>query len=128
VKKQFRHILETLTAIAYLVVAVGVINIGRTKFETVVLAGMVQLYAAVLYSFSLIGVTIDVNNRAGFVRFMILAAAQGITENEDGTFEDQEKGLVDVIEGGSVRTLIYRLSHTAVSMYALFKIVLTVFF
>jgi hypothetical protein len=37
---------------------------------------MVQLYAAVLYNFSVIGVATDVNNYAAFVRFRILATAQ----------------------------------------------------
>ena len=40
--------------------------------------------------FSLMGTVTDVNNYAGFVRFRALAAGQGITENEDGTFEEQE--------------------------------------
>lgn len=38
------------------------------RFETLVLAGLVQLYAAVLYNFAIIGAATDANNYAGFVR------------------------------------------------------------
>ncbi len=109
--------------LVYLAVAIGVLSVATTRFETLVLAGMIELYALVLYNFSLIGVTTDVNNYAGFVRFRILAAAQGITENEDGTFEEQEKALGEALKKYGTRVLVNRLSNAAVSLYALFKIV-----
>jgi hypothetical protein len=117
-----------LVGLAYLAVAVGILSVATTRFETLVLAGMIQLYAAVLYNFSLLGVGTDTNNRAGFVRFKILAAAQGITENEHGTFEDQDKALAEVLKSYETKVVIQRISNGVVSIYALFKIVQAIFF
>ena len=89
---------------------------------------MIQLYAAVLYNFSVIGIATDINNHAGFVRFRILAAAQGITENEDGTFEEQENALAERLKNQETTIIIQRLSNFAVSIYALFKILQAIFF
>src|ERR1039457_4782938 len=96
-KRKLQFIWQILKALGYLAVVIGVVNIAANKFETVVFAVLVQIYAAVLYNFSVLGSIIDANNYAGFVRFKILAAAQGTTENEDGTFEEQEKAIVDAI-------------------------------
>ncbi len=84
---------------------------------------MIQLYSAVLYNFSLLGEASDVNNYAAFVRFRVIAASQGVTGNEDGEFTDQEKLLADAAKGSRSKILIARISHGAVSLYALFKIV-----
>ena len=88
---------------------------------------MIQLYAAVLYNFSVIGTAADINNYAGFVRFRILAAAQGITENEDGSIVEQEKALADSIKSSKIPIFIQRSANGVVSLYALFKIVQAVF-
>lgn len=125
--RYLKSIWHVLVGLAYLGIVVGVLSVATTRFETVVLAGMIQLYAAVIYSFSVIGVGSDVNNYAGFVRFRILASAQGITENEDGTFEEQEKALADEMGKYRTKVLIHRLSGAAVSIYALFKIVQAIF-
>lgn len=117
-----------LVGLIYLTVVIGVLSVAATRFETVVLAGMVQLYAAVLYNFSVTGVATDVNNYAGFVRFRVLAAGQGITENEDGTFQEQEEALAARLKKDAVAIQIQRFSNAAVSLYALFKIVQAVFF
>jgi hypothetical protein len=90
-----RYIWHTLTGLVYLVVVIGVLSVATTRFETLVLAGLIQLYAAVLYNFTVNGVATHAYNCADFVRFRTLAAAQGITENEDGTFEEQRKALAD---------------------------------
>jgi len=68
------------------------------------------------------------NNYAAFIRFRILAAAQGVTENEDGTFIAQEKNLADHLTSSKTTLIINDLAHGAVSVYALFKIVQAVFF
>jgi hypothetical protein len=115
-------------ALIYLGVVVGILSVATTRFETLVLAMLVQLYAAVLYNFSAIGKATDVNNYAGFVRFRILAVAQGITENEDGTFQEQEEALAKSTNNSAFVVLIDVISHTVVSLYALFKIVQAVFF
>jgi hypothetical protein len=81
-----------------------------------------------LYNFSLIGASTDGNNYAGFVRFRILATAQGVTENEDGLLVDQEKTLRQYLENNGKIILINRISHGVVSMYALYKIVSVVLF
>jgi hypothetical protein len=128
VKARLKYLWETLVAIAYLAVVIGVLSIATTKFETVVLAVLVQLYAAVLWNFSVTATVIDANNYAGLVRFRILATAQGVMENADGTFEEQEKALADVLASGKITIIINRLSHTAVSLYAIFKIVQAIFF
>jgi hypothetical protein len=114
---------RVLLGLAYLAVVIGVLSVASTRFETLILAGIVQLYAAVLYNFSLIAVATDVNNYAGLVRFRILAAAQGVTEDESGTFEEQEKGLAERLKNDRTPMNIQRFSNAAVSIYALFKIV-----
>jgi len=119
---------RVLIAIAYLAIVVGALGTATTKFETIVLAALIQIYSAVLFNFSLIGSATDVNNYAGFVRFRILASAQGVTENEDGTFEDQEKHLAEGIATSKVQIIIDRSAHGVVSLYALFKIVQAIFF
>lgn len=122
------YVWRVLTGLAYLAVAIGILSVATTRFETLVLAGMIQLYAAVLYNFSVIGIATDINNHAGFVRFRILAAAQGITENEDGTFEEQENALAERLKNQETTIIIQRLSNFAVSIYALFKILQAIFF
>ena len=114
--------------VLYLATAYGVISASNSKFETLVLAILVQIYTAMLYIFSLIGASTDGNNYAGFVRFRILATAQGVTENEDGLLVDQEKTLRQYLENNGKIILINRISHGVVSMYALYKIVSVVLF
>ena len=113
--------------VVYFLVVIGAFSAATTKFETLVLAGVVQLYAAVLYNFSLLGEMADVNNYAGFVRFRILATAQGITENEDGTFLDQEKALAETLGSFRTKVRIQRISNGLVSLCALLMILLTIF-
>jgi hypothetical protein len=125
--KYLSYIWRTLVGLVYLGLVIEVLSLSTTRFETLVLAGMTQLYAAVLYNFSLMATTNDSNNYAGLVRFRILAAAQGIMENEDGTFEEQEKALAATINGYKIQVLMSRLANSAVSLYALFKIVQAVF-
>lgn len=101
----------------------------RSSVQTPILfAVLVQIYAAILYNFAVLERVVCANNYAGLVRFRILAAAQGITENEDGTFLEQEKNLADAIASGRTAVIINNLSHVAVSTYAIFKIVQAVFF
>jgi hypothetical protein len=127
-KHKLRYIWRTLIGVAYLAIVIGVVSIATTKFETIVLAVLVQVYSAVLYNFSALGAASDANNYAGLVRFRILAAAQGVTENEDGTFLQQEKFLVDSIASSRTTIIINNLSNAAVSTYALFKIVQAIVF
>ena len=114
---------NVLLALIYVAVVIGILSAAESRFETLVLAGLIQIYAGVLYNFSLIGQNADINNHAAFVRFRILAAAQHITENEDGAFVDQEKALADALNSYGPKVLILRVSHGVVSLYALFKIV-----
>ncbi len=121
------YVWRVVVGLIYLAVVIGALSIATTRFETLVLAGMVQLYAAVLYNFSVIGVATDVNNYAAFVRFRILATAQGITENEDGTFQEQEEALAARLKTDNFAIVIQRFTNGAVSLYALFKIVQAIF-
>lgn len=114
--------------VLYLAIAYGVISVSNSKFETLVLAILVQIYTAMLYNFSLIGASTDGNNYAGFVRFRILATAQGLTENEGELLVDQEKTLREYLENNGKIILINRISHGVVSMYALYKIISVVLF
>lgn len=98
-----------LMGLLYLGIVIGVLSVATNRFETLVLAGMIELYAAVLYNSSVIGTAIDAYNYAGVVRFRVLAAAQGITENEDGTFEEQEKALADGLKSYGPAVLMRRL-------------------
>ena len=123
-----KYIWRILIGLVYLGVVVAILSTSTTKFETLVLAGMVELYATVLYNSSVIGAAGETNNYAAFVRFRILAAAQGVTENEDGTFEEQEKDLAESLKGSATPILIDRIANVAVSFYAIFKIVQAVFF
>lgn len=70
---------RVVMGLVYLGIVIGILSVAATRFETVVLAGMVELYAVVFYNFSLIGVATDSNNYAGLVRFRVLATAQGVT-------------------------------------------------
>src|SRR5271155_3224842 len=112
-----------LLALVCLAVVMGILSGSASRFETLVLAGMIQVYAAVLYNFSLLGEVADINNHAAFVRFRALAAAQSVTGNENGEFLDQEKALADALKSSRPKVLILRISHGIVSLYALFKIV-----
>jgi hypothetical protein len=122
------YVWRVVVGLIYLAVVIGALSTATTRFETLVMAGIVQLYAAVLYNFSLIGVATDVNNYAAFVRFRILATAQGITENEDGTFQEQEEALAGQLKTDNFAIIVERFSNGAVSLYALFKIVQAIFF
>ncbi len=113
-------------AVIYLAIAVGVVSAGKSGFETLVLAALVQLYAAILYNFSVIGAATDVNNYAGFVRFRVLAAAQGQTGDEAGKYSEQENALQNAIKGNSMKQRIDQFSHGIVSVYAIFKIITAV--
>jgi hypothetical protein len=83
---------------------IGILSIAESKFEPLVLAGLVEMYAAGLSNFSLLGENADTNNYAAFVRFRMLAAAQGLTGNEDGEFADQEKALVDASKAQDLKS------------------------
>lgn len=122
------YVWRVVVGLIYLAVVIGALSIATTRFETLVLAGIVQLYAAVLYNFSVIGIATDVNNYAAFVRFRILATAQGVTENEDGTFQEQEEALAGRLKTDNFAIVVQRFSNGAVSLYALFKIVQAIFF
>ena len=107
----------------YLFVVIGILSAAQTRFETLVLACLVQIYAAVLYNFSLSGSVTDINDYAAFVRFRILATGQGQIANEDGAFTDQENALRNIVNEGHKFVRINQISHGLVSMYALYKIV-----
>ncbi len=117
-----------LRGLLYLGIVVGVLSVASTPFETVLLAGLVELYAAILYNASLLAVTADANNHAAFVRFRTLATALGVTEDESGTYVEQEKALGDQINGYNTRLIIGEIANALVSFYAIYKIVRAVFF
>ena len=117
---------RVLIGLIYIGVVVVVLSVPTSRFETLVLAGLAQLYAAVLYNFTVMGAATDVNNYAGFVRFRLLAAAQGITENEDGSFADQEKTLRDTLHDNAKFIVINRVSNGIVSLYSIYKIIAAV--
>jgi hypothetical protein len=96
---RLKYVWHTLMGLVYLGVVVAVLSVARTRFEALVLAGLVEVYAAVLYNFSVVGTAMDANNYANFCRFKILAAAQGITASEDGTFEEVEHAMIETIKG-----------------------------
>jgi hypothetical protein len=121
--ERFKNVWYGFTGCAYFAVVIGILSVAKSPFETIVLAVLVQIYAGVLYNFSLIGAATDVNNYAGFVRFRILANHQGITENEDGLYSDQEEQLKDAIGRGGMKIMINQFSHGAVAIYALYKII-----
>lgn len=94
------YVWRVVVGLIYLAVVIGILSIATTRFETVVLAGMVQLYAAVLYNFSVIGVATDVNNYAAFVRFRILATAQGNHRERGWHFSGARGSTSCTIENG----------------------------
>ncbi len=113
------------SGLIYLVVVIGILSAAQTRFETLVLACLAEIYAAVLYNFSVIGSLTDVNNYAGFVRFRILAMGQGQIANEDGAFTDQENSMRNAVDESNKFVRINQISHGLVSMYALYKIIWT---
>ena len=126
--KYVKIVWYVLRGLLYIGIVVGVLSVANTSFETVLLAGLVELYAAVLYNASILATTADVNNHAALVRFRMLAAAQGVTEDESGTFIEQEKALGDQIKSYSARLIIGHIANALVSFYAIYKIVRVVFF
>ncbi len=113
-----------LLAVIYIAVVIGILASAASRFETLVLAGLIQLYAAVLFNVSLLAESADINNRASLVRFNILAArTRALTGDEEEAVLDQEKTLADAIKDYGPKVLIVRFSHGIVSAYALFKIV-----
>ena len=50
------YIWGSLVGLVYLIVVIGIVSVATTRFETLVLAGIVQLYAAVLDNFSVVGI------------------------------------------------------------------------
>ncbi|MGB7562088.1 MAG: hypothetical protein WBL99_11515 [Candidatus Acidiferrales bacterium] len=125
VRQVFQHV---FIGLVYLAVAYTIMSTTTARFETLALAILILIYAATLYNFSVIGAATDVNNYAGFVRFRILATAQGVTENEDGLFVDQEKQLRDSLENNAILIVIDRTSHGLVSLYILYRIIASIFF
>jgi hypothetical protein len=125
IRKVIWHI---LVGFAYLAVVYGVMSAAKSKFETLVLASLVLIYTATLYNFTFLGAVTDANNHAGFVRFRILATAQGLTGNKDGLFADQENNLLAGVKNSETRILIKLASHGVVSAYALYKIIAVVLF
>ena len=114
---------SVLLALVYVALVIGILSAAKNHFETLGLAVLIQLYAAALYNFSLMGETAEINNHAAFVRFRFLAKAQGLIGNEDGEFADQEKLLVDGAKNSRPKVQILRISHGVVAVYSLFKIV-----
>jgi hypothetical protein len=121
--EKFKNVWYGFIGCVYLAVVIGILSGSKSQFETLVLAILIQIYAGVLYNFSLIGAVTDVNNYAGFVRFRILANAQGVTENEDGLLADQEDQLRITIVKSKMVIRINQFSHGVVSIYALYKII-----
>jgi hypothetical protein len=52
---------NVLLQLVYLAVVIGILSVADSRFETLVLAGLVQLYTAVLYNFSVLAVNADIN-------------------------------------------------------------------
>ena len=52
---------NVLLALIYVVVVIGILSVAESRFETLVLAGLIELYAAVLYSFSLQGESAEID-------------------------------------------------------------------
>lgn len=118
---------RVIIACIYLVVVVAVLSAAKSRFEMLVLAGLVQLYIAVLHNFTIISAATDLNNYAGFIRFRILATAQGLAGNEDGSFVDQEKTLRETLDDNAKFIVINHVSNGLASMYSIYKIVVAVF-
>ena len=123
---KFKIIWRVFIGLVYIGVVVAVLSVATSRCETVVLAGLVQLYTAVLYNFTIMDTVAAVNNYAGFVRFRLLAAAQGITSNEDGSFADQEKALLETSHNNETFIRINNISNAIVSLYAIYKIIAAV--
>lgn len=121
--KTVKIVWRVAVGLIYLLVVIGILSAAQTRFETLVLACLAEIYAAILYNFSVIGSVTDVNNYAGFVRFRILATAQGQIANEDGAFTDQENALRDSLNESKKFVIINQISHGLVSTYGLYKII-----
>jgi hypothetical protein len=114
---------QVFLGVVYVAVVFGIMSAAENKFQTLVLASLIELYAAVLYNFSMIGEVTDVNTHAAFARFRMLAAAHGIIGSEDQEFKEQEEALVDAVNAYRPKVWIWRISNGIVSAYALIKIV-----
>ena len=105
---------HVIAGIAYLAIVIMALSVAASRFETLVIAILIQIYAAVLFNFSVLSAAEDLNNYAAFVRFRILATSQGVEGNEDGQFVDQEGALATAIKSGRVITTINRVSNAMV--------------
>jgi hypothetical protein len=112
------------TGLIYLFVVIWILRTAQTRFETLVLACLAQIYAATLFNFSAIGSANHANNLGAIMRFRILAKGQGQTATEDGlVFAEEEKKLLESSEKREIFDTITQVSHGLVSIYALYKIV-----
>jgi len=116
-----------LTGFSYLAIVVGILSVASTRFEIVVLAGLVELYAAVLYNASALAVASDANNYAAFIRFRTLATAVGVREDDDGVlFVATEEALGDQINSYKTKVLIKNIANALVSIYAVLRILMAI--
>jgi len=112
------------TGLIYLFVVIGILRAAQTRFETLVLACLIQIYAAMLFNFSAIASTGRADNLGTVMRFVLLAKGLGQTATEDGlVFAEQEEKLHESREKSEVFDTITQASHGLVSMYALYKII-----
>jgi hypothetical protein len=125
--KYLRYAWRVLVSLLYLILVVAALATTRTRFETLVLGGLVRVFTAVLYNFSLIGMAIAASDHSSFVRFRKLAEAQGITGDQYGTFKDQETVSVETLKEHKTNRSIKNLAHAAVSICALIMMIIALF-
>ena len=63
--KTVKIVWRVAVGLIYLLVVIGILSAAQTRFETLVLACLAEIYAAILYNFSVIGSVTDVNNSRG---------------------------------------------------------------
>jgi|SRR5215472_7665621 len=113
-----------LLELVYLAVVIGILSAAESRFETLVLAGLVQLYAVVLFNFSALSEAANTNAVVAFIAFRHLAAPLGITKDEHGdALIDIEKAKAEEVKILRPKIWIHQIGNAAVSLYALFKIV-----
>jgi hypothetical protein len=98
----------------------------NSKFEGLVIGVLVELYAAVLYNFSIMASAADVNNHGAFVRFRVLANALGHNQVDGVNIAASEAEIGAALNDSAKYIVINRISHGIVSFLALCRIVFAV--
>lgn len=116
-----------LLSVLYLAVVIDIMSVAKTKFETVVLAGMALICAIIVFNFLSIRLATHLNEFIGLRRFRRLGMELNISVEGD-PYEEWSDVVEERMKRDRVVVHIEGCFNTAVFLYALYKIVEVTFF